>query len=250
VRAGVRSAGETDRRASNSVRVLLIEDHQRLASLITKGLDTAHIDVDSVGTVAEGLEAIATHHYDAALIDLGLPDGDGLDVLRTLREADNPMPVLILTSRVQVSDRVKGLNAGADDYVTKPFAIEELIARIHALLRRPQPTLGHVLRAGDLSLDIVARETRVSDHEGETGGDALRAGLRIVPCCRRQRRELDWPLPRTSAAGHGRPGYSLTFGGRGEVTSRHSGWTNRHLNAGVWLGAERRRDRRGCGIHS
>ena len=145
------------------MRILVIEDHERLASHVCKGLRAASFSVDSLGRGDEGLTALGLVRYDAVVLDLGLPDQDGLKVLRTLRSQGNSVPVLILTSRIQVSDRVKGLDAGADDYLTKPFAMEELVARIHALLRRPTDTLGKVLSAGNLTLDAGAREVRVQE---------------------------------------------------------------------------------------
>ncbi len=101
-------------------------------------------------------------NYDAAVLDLGLPDGDGLAVLRSARRIGKALPILILTARDAVEDRVAGLNAGADDYLTKPFAMIELIARIKALLRRPGGVLGITLAAGNVSLDTVGRELTVA----------------------------------------------------------------------------------------
>ncbi len=170
------------------MRVLLVEDHERLASLIRQGLKKAQLDVDAVITAKEALQALSCHHYEAMILDLGLPDRDGLDMLKFIRGENNSLPVVILTSRVQVSDRVKGLNAGADDYLTKPFAMEELIARLHALLRRPKPSLGQVLAAGDVSFDVVAREARVgttplpvSPREARILEQLLRRSGKVVP---------------------------------------------------------------------
>lgn len=132
-----------------------------MASLTCTGLARAGLDTDSVGTAAAAAQALADHHYDAVILDLGLPDRDGLQLLKDLRRQHNSVPVLILTSRVQVADRVTGLDAGADDYLTKPFAMEELVSRLRAILRRPQSALGQVLSAGNLSFDVVARDVRV-----------------------------------------------------------------------------------------
>ena len=148
------------------MRILLIEDHARLASFIRKGLKAAQFDVDVAANGATALEDLECVHYDAAILDLGLPDMDGLDILNVLRAKNNAIPVLILTSRVQLTDKVSGLNAGADDYLTKPFAMAELIARLHALLRRPPTTLGQLLTTGNIELDMQAREARLAgcDH--------------------------------------------------------------------------------------
>lgn len=148
------------------MRILLIEDHARLARFVRKGLKAAQFDVDIATNGAMALEDLDCVRYDAAILDVGLPDMDGLDLLNMLRANDNAIPVLILTSRVQLTDKVSGLNAGADDYLTKPFAMEELVARLHALLRRPSTTLGHLLTAGNIELDAQAREARLAgcDH--------------------------------------------------------------------------------------
>ena len=145
------------------MRILLVEDHRRLASLICRGLRGANIDADAVTTAQTALEALDCRSYDALLLDLGLPDRDGLDLLREIRAKEMSLPVLILTSRIQVSDRVNGLNSGADDYLTKPFDMDELVARVHALLRRPHAMLSKILTAGDISFDIVSREARIGE---------------------------------------------------------------------------------------
>ena len=156
------------------MRILLIEDHVRLAGFIRKGLKATQFDVDLAANGSEALESIDSVRYDAAILDLGLPDMDGLDLLKELRDKGNGIPVLVLTSRVQLADKVEGLNAGADDYLTKPFAMEELVARLHALLRRPHSALGQTLRTGNLELDVLAREVRRTDCD------------RVLPLSRRE----------------------------------------------------------------
>jgi DNA-binding response OmpR family regulator len=145
------------------LRILLVEDHRRLASLVCRGLEDAHIDADSVGTAQTAIEALDCRSYDAMILDLGLPDRDGLALLKEIRDKKISLPILILTSRIQVSDRIKGLDSGADDYLTKPFDMDELVARVHALLRRPSTMLSKILTAGDISFDIVSREALVGD---------------------------------------------------------------------------------------
>jgi DNA-binding response OmpR family regulator len=109
------------------------------------------------------VRALATIRYDAAVLDLGLPDGDGIDVLRAVRRDGVHTPVLILTARDGLKDRVGGLNAGADDYLPKPFELEELVARLHALMRRPGGALGVTLEVGNVSFDSVAREMCIDE---------------------------------------------------------------------------------------
>lgn len=145
------------------MRLLVVEDNNELAQLLLKGLDTAGFAADVVATAAEARAALATMHYSAVVLDLGLPDDDGLAVLRELRERKDATPVLVLTARGGVHDRVAGLRTGADDYLAKPFAFEELVARLQALLRRPGDLLGQVLRVGNVAFDTEARQAFVDD---------------------------------------------------------------------------------------
>ena len=143
------------------MRILLIEDHSRLADSITKGLAGLGFGVDAFETARDGLTAFKSIAYDAIILDLGLPDRDGLDVLNDLRRAGSQTPILILTARDDIDARVFGLNSGADDYVVKPFAMTELAARLRALMRRPGQALGGVLTVGNLQLQTVSRQVAV-----------------------------------------------------------------------------------------
>ena len=143
------------------MRLLVIEDEPRIAEILKSSLQQVDFIVDVVHLCAEAREALALTAYDAAILDLGLPDGDGLTLLADLRGAHNGVPILILTARDAVEDRVSGLNTGADDYLIKPFATSELVARIKALLRRPGGALGLMLRAGNIDFDTVGRDVRV-----------------------------------------------------------------------------------------
>lgn len=145
------------------MRVLLVEDNLRLSTLVRRGLENDGFTVDGVGTISDAEAAIRTAPYDVVILDLGLPDGDGLDLLRDMRAGGSHIPVLVLTARDGVNDRVKGLNAGADDYLLKPFAVEELTARLRALLRRPDGALGLSLTVGNVVFDTSAREVRVDN---------------------------------------------------------------------------------------
>jgi DNA-binding response OmpR family regulator len=156
-RSGNGFAGHRD------LRILVIEDEARMVELLTSALTRAGFVVDAVGTCADGREALSLAPYDAAILDLGLPDRDGLALLAAARSAGNPVPILILTARDAVEDRVQGLDAGADDYLVKPFAVTELIARTKALLRRPGGALGTTLEAGNIVFDTIGRDVRVGD---------------------------------------------------------------------------------------
>jgi DNA-binding response OmpR family regulator len=145
------------------VRLLVIEDEPRIAEILKSGLQRAGFAVDVMHRCADAREALAVTVYDAAILDLGLPDGDGLDLLAELRAAHNSVPILVLTARDAVEDRVSGLDAGADDYLIKPFATVELVARTKALLRRPGGALGVKLQAGNVVLDTIGRDVRVGE---------------------------------------------------------------------------------------
>jgi DNA-binding response OmpR family regulator len=143
------------------MRLLLIEDNAELAELLAGQLAPRGFDVDFARTGGEGLEMIELVSYAAVVLDLGLPDMDGLRVLRELRQRELTLPVLILTARGQVSDRVTGLDSGADDYLVKPFAYEEVIARLNVLLRRQGQAAGERLELGNLAFDTRYRQVEV-----------------------------------------------------------------------------------------
>ncbi len=143
------------------MRLLVIEDETRLVEVLQSALGRAGFVVDAVETAADAREALAHVAYDAAILDLGLPDGDGLEILAEARRAGRNIPALILTARDTVEDRVRGLDAGADDYLIKPFAMTELIARTKALLRRPGLALGTTLEAGNVVFDTIGRDVHV-----------------------------------------------------------------------------------------
>lgn len=144
------------------MRLLVVEDEERIAELIRSALVRAGFTVDVLNGALDADAAIRSISYDAVILDLGLPDGEGLSVLDGMRSRADTTPVLVLTARDSVEDRVLGLNTGADDYLVKPFAAEELVARAKALLRRPGHALGVVLEAGNVVFDTVGREARVA----------------------------------------------------------------------------------------
>jgi len=135
------------------VRLLLVEDDASLGKVLVRGLAEEGHAVDHVTTVAGATEAASVNAYDLVVLDLGLPDGDGSELCRRLRSAGDGVPVLMLTARDDLSDKVAGLDAGADDYLTKPFDYPELAARVRALLRRPKQANKPVLEASDIRLD-------------------------------------------------------------------------------------------------
>jgi two-component system response regulator QseB len=140
------------------MRLLLAEDDQMIGESIQRGLRLDGYAVDWVGDGLAAERALADHDYDIVLLDLGLPHKDGIRLLQELRQRKNKVPVLVLTARDAVSDRVRGLDAGADDYLVKPFDFEELSARIRALLRRHSGRVEPEVLIGDLRVDLASRE--------------------------------------------------------------------------------------------
>jgi DNA-binding response OmpR family regulator len=140
------------------MRLLLVEDDVMVASGIKLGLSDAGYAVDWVGSAERALEVTATEAFDIAVVDLGLPGMDGLALTQQLRKAGHAMPVLVLTARDALHDRVQGLDQGADDYMVKPYELPELLARLRALLRRSQAATSAVLSFGPLELDTAQRQ--------------------------------------------------------------------------------------------
>jgi DNA-binding response OmpR family regulator len=142
------------------VKILIIEDDANLADLLTRGFREEGFVVDHCFDAASGLETILEAAHDLLILDLALPDRDGLSVCRDARGAGVTLPIVMLTVRGAVSDRVAGLEAGADDYLAKPFVFDELLARTHAQLRRAYNYGGQILKVGDLELDLLARRAQ------------------------------------------------------------------------------------------
>ncbi len=145
------------------MRVLVVEDERKTASFVRKALQTEGFAVDVCGNGDDALAAVRTTPFDVVVLDIMLPGRDGLSVLRQLRERKNTMPVLLLSARGEVNERVEGLNAGADDYLPKPFELAELVARVRALTRRSGENRSTILRVADLALDTVS-------HRAQRGG--------------------------------------------------------------------------------
>jgi two-component system OmpR family response regulator len=149
---------------NDAMRILVVEDDKNIASFVVKGLKQSGFAVDQCGDGKEALSLTATTAYDAAVLDIMLPKLDGLSVVQQLRSKGNRLPVLILSAKASVDDRVRGLQAGGDDYLTKPFAFSELLARVQALIRRAtQSTEPTKIVVGDLTLDLLTRAVTRGD---------------------------------------------------------------------------------------
>ncbi|MEP6971757.1 MAG: response regulator transcription factor, partial [Betaproteobacteria bacterium] len=153
------------------MRVLVVEDDAMIGEAVCNALKDASYAVDWVRDGSAALTAVSTQSYGIVLLDLGLPKKDGVEVLRSMRGRDNPVPVLVITARDGLEDRIKGLDAGADDYVLKPFEMGELLARMRALVRRKGGNSGPVLTNGTMTLDPVS-------HEVMQSGESVRLSAR------------------------------------------------------------------------
>ena len=145
------------------MRLLVVEDNEELAQLLTQRLQAAGYETDLLTTAGEAQTALTITRYAAMVLDLGLPDGNGLSVLREIRQREDPLPVLVLTARGGLQDRVSELRSGADDYLVKPFAFEELLARLEALLQRPGQLLGRSLQIANLAFDTESRQAFIDE---------------------------------------------------------------------------------------
>lgn len=147
------------------MRILLVEDEREMAAALSAALKGYDMVVDHVPTLAEAEEAVSADVHDAVLLDRQLPDGDGLSLIAKLRTKADSIPIIVLTARGDLSDRITGLDSGADDYLAKPFAIEELLARLRAVLRRPAGLQSDVTVYGRLTFDFGHREARVNGRQ-------------------------------------------------------------------------------------
>lgn len=139
------------------MNILLVEDEQKIADFVCEGLRAKNMTVTHCSDGNQGYEVACQNSHDAIVLDIMLPGRDGLDILRSLRQSGFTTPVILLTARNELGDRVQGLEMGADDYLSKPFYVEELTARIHALLRRHEGTPQHMVQVGSLKLDCISR---------------------------------------------------------------------------------------------
>lgn len=147
------------------MRILIIEDEPTLRAQLRSGLESQGFRVDDSGNGRDGLYLATEYPFDAAIVDLGLPGLSGIEIIKALRQQGKILPILILTARACWQDKVEGLEAGADDYLAKPFQMEELQARLKALLRRAAGSTGHHLCGGPINLDLAAQKVFVSGQE-------------------------------------------------------------------------------------
>ena len=151
------------------MRVLIVEDQPDTRHMVEEALRDAAFTVDAARDMESALARLGVSEYDAVILDWMLPDGSGIDLCRRIRREGLDVPVLFLTAKGDVADRVAGLNAGGDDYLRKPFAVAELIARLRALTRRRSPGMAPVNRVGDARVDLAARRVTVADQEVQAG---------------------------------------------------------------------------------
>jgi two-component system, OmpR family, copper resistance phosphate regulon response regulator CusR len=178
------------------MRVLIVEDERKIAAYLKRGLEEQGYAVDTVHTGSEALDWAEAAPYDILILDIMLPEMDGLSVCRELRKRDNRTPVLMLTARDAVDDRVNGLDAGADDYLVKPFALKELMARLRAISRRSTETPKNpVLQVADLTLDTLTRRVK-------RGGKLVELTSKEYAVLECLMREPDHVLTRTQIAEH------------------------------------------------
>lgn len=149
------------------MRILLVEDEAEMATALSSALKRYDMVVDHAPTLAEAEEAISADVHGAVLLDRQLPDGDGLALIPKLRARADGVPIIVLTARGELADRIAGLDSGADDYLAKPFAVEELLARLRAVLRRPAGVTPDVVQAGRLAFDLGHREASIDGHPFE-----------------------------------------------------------------------------------
>jgi DNA-binding response OmpR family regulator len=152
------------------MKILIVEDERKLGQFVLKGLQEASYTARLVGSCTAAADALAESHYDAIILDIGLPDGSGLDLLRRWREAGFQEPVLILSARGQVEDRIAGLNLGADDYLPKPFSFDEVLARLRSLLRREGKQKHTRYEHAGVTMDLLSRKVTAAGAPVELTG--------------------------------------------------------------------------------
>ena len=205
------------------MRVLVVEDELVIARFVQQGLTEAGYAVDVARDGQDGLEYALAADYDAVVLDILLPRMDGLQLLRELRSRGRRMPVLLLTARNQVDDRVQGLDAGTDDYLIKPFAFPELLARLRALFRRPPLQTNTVLQTGDLEMDTASREVR-------RAGQSIELSPREFALLEYLMRHARQTLTRTQIAEHI---WNFDYYNESNVVDVYIGYLRRKIDSGA-----------------
>jgi len=177
------------------MRILVVEDERKIAGFIRQGLEEHGFDVEVCGNGDDAFTLATTRSYDTIVLDIMLPGRDGLSILRGLRERKNTVPVILVTARTELSERLDGLNLGADDYLTKPFYVEELIARIHAVARRTKDDTLSLLQVEDLTVDLI-------QHHVQRGGRDVELTAREFSLLERMMRTPGRVFTRTQLLEH------------------------------------------------
>jgi heavy metal response regulator len=204
------------------MRILIVEDEAGVAGFVEQGLTEAGYAVDVARDGSEGLEYALAFEYDVMVLDIMLPKMNGLDLLHEIRDKRVKVPVLLLTARDGVDDRVKGLDVGADDYLIKPFAFPELLARIRALLRRPPLQSGNLLSMNDLEMDVTRREVR-------RAGKKIELSPREFSLLELLLRHPNQVLTRTQIVEHV---WNFDFYGETNVVDVYIGYLRRKIDSG------------------
>ncbi len=207
------------------MRILVVEDERRIAAFIQRGLEEERYAVDVAYDGAEALDWTAVVDYDLIVLDVLLPKKDGLQVCRELRLQGQHVPILMFTARDAIEDRVRGLDSGADDYLVKPFAFQELLARIRALLRRGGELKSSRLQVGDLTLDTIT-------HRAERGGQAIELSAREYALIEFLMRHPGQALSRTQIAEHV---WNYDFYATSNVVDVYIRYLRRKIDAGFEL---------------
>jgi DNA-binding response OmpR family regulator len=146
------------------MKVFVVEDEEKIARFVRKGLEEQGFQVETCDNGTEAYERLQSETFDAVVLDIMLPGRDGLSILKNLRKQKNAVPIILLTARTELDERIEGLNLGADDYLPKPFFVEELVARLHAVFRRAAGVEENIVRVQDVSLNLLTREVKRGDN--------------------------------------------------------------------------------------